>query len=345
MLDLISFKSFLKPGKPTTADFVRFLGMLLQGLSTHVIEGDTEDLTVYRDETNSLAEHISESSTSEDILLTVTAGLRSLEEHNRRTHKFIRAQSIELKTALRTATETIAGLAHSKVESVHQLAVVEKKMEQASAIEDIRLLRVKLQDCLTIIREESARLRTESDTRLTSLEETIESVFSEGRFNPALLALDAVTGLENRVAAERLIRQRITEGKTCAAALFVVNKLSTVNRRFGRTTGDEVLLMVSQHLGQSMPPNTVLFRWSGPALAAVVDIQDNFEEVNRKLSRAANAQLEKNIEASGRSAFVPISFLLLVQKVGAGKSPKDVFKAMDQFVAANALEEPAPASE
>jgi GGDEF domain-containing protein len=339
-MDLVSFKSFLKPGKPATADFVRFLRMLLQGLSTHVVEGDLDDLLAYREETQRLAEQVSEQASSEDILLAVAGTLRSLEEYTRRATRFAGAQNIELKAALRNTTETIAALTHSRSESVQQLAVIERKIEQASAIEDVRLLRVRLQDCLTMIREESVRLRGESDARMNAMQQKIESLFSpEGGFNPGVIAVDPVTCLENHAAAEKLIGERIAGGKPCAAALFVVSKLMMVNRRFGRTMGDEVLFLVAQHVGKSLPPNSVLFRWRGPALAAVVDIQPTFEEVSRKLTRIAGAQLEKNIDADGRNALVPVSVLLFTQRTGASSDPQEVFKAMDQFVAANTTEE------
>jgi GGDEF domain-containing protein len=339
-MQLVSFKSFLKPGKPVAPDFVRFLCMLLQGLSIHVIEGDSEDLAAFREETAPLADQLSENSSTDDILMATTVALRSLEEYNRRTKKFISAQSLELKTALTTMTETISVLAQSRSESVQQLAVIERKMVQASAIEDIRLLRVKLQDCLTTIREENTRLREESEARLGALQQKIESTFTaDDSSHPPLIAIDTVTGLGNRAAGEKLIGERIAEGRSSAIALFLVNKLAMVNKRFGRVVGDEILVMVAQHIGQAMPLNSILFRWSGPALVAVVDIPSDFDEVSRKLGRITNSHLEKNIESGARSIFVPIHILLSIQKIGAASLPPEVFKILDQFVSSNVVEE------
>jgi GGDEF domain-containing protein len=225
------------------------------------------------------------------------------------------------------------------------LAVIERKMEQASTLDDIRLLRLRLQDCLTIVREESVRLRSESDARMVASQEKIESISSpEAGLGPGVIAVDPVTCLENYAAAEKLIFERISEGKACAMALFVAGKLVMVNRRFGRTMGDEVLFMVAQHISKSLPPNSILFRWRGPALAAVVEIQPSFEEVSRKLARIAGAQLEKSIDEGGRIALVPISLLLFTQRIGVNSDTHEVFKAMDQFVVANTMEEQPVAS-
>lgn len=339
-MDLVSFKSFLKSGKPTTADYVRFLRMVLQGLSTQVVEGDSEDLAAYRNETSEFAERVTEESRAEDILLSVTVGLRSLEEYNRRTKKFLGAEGMELKTALRSLTEAVALLAHTRGEPVQLLAALERKIEHASAIEDLRVLRIQLQETLSVIGEESTRLRTEAEARMEALQQRLEAVFSpDGQVNAVLYTLDAVTGLENRAAAEKLISERVEQGRPCVAALFVVSKLAMVNRRFGRAVGDEVLLMVAHHIGQSLPANSVLFRWSGPALAAVIDIQSNSEDLHRKLTRIASTPLEKNIEAGERQTFVPVTVLLFTQRTGAASVPKGVFKAMDQFVSSNAMEE------
>jgi GGDEF domain-containing protein len=342
-MDLVSFKSFLRPGKPTVADYVRFLHMLLHGLSTHVVEGDLEDLLAYREETQRFAEQVTEHASSESILLAVASSLRSLDEHTRRATRFVSAQSVELKAALRTTTDTIAVLTQSRSESVQQLGVIERKMEQASAIEDIRLLRLRLQDCLTIIREESIRLRGESEARMHAMEEKVAAVFSaDGCLKPELIGVDPVTCLENHVAAEKLISDRIAEGKPGAIALFMVSKLVMVNRRFGRTVGDEVLFMAAQHIGASLPPNSVLFRWKGPALAAIVDLHPNFDDVSRKLTRITMTQLEKNIDDGGRIALVPISLVVFTQKSGASSDANEIFRAMDHFVFTNAIEEPQP---
>jgi GGDEF domain-containing protein len=335
-MDLASIKSFLKPGKPASADFIRFMRMLLQGLATQVIEGDSDELAEFRKETGPLADRLDENSSSEDILLAVTVGLRSLEDYNRRTQKFILAHTVELKTALRTMTETVAVLMQSRTESGEQLTAVERKMEQASAIEDIRELRRKLQDCLVLIKEENTRLKIESKEKIESLQRQVE-VALKAADSPSRVGegVDAVTGLEGHAAAEQLIAKRISDRKPCVIALFVINRLATINRRFGRKVGDEVLVQVAQHLGQLLPGNSVLFRWSGPALAALVEIQPNFDDVNRKLLRIASGQLEKNIEDGERSVFVPIMTLLHVQKVTIVTVAKEVIRQMDHFVAEN----------
>lgn len=333
-------RSFLKPGKPTTFDFIRFVRILLNGVSTNVIEGDPDELAEYTKRVAPLTERISEESSAEDILLAVTTALWSLDEHNRRTRKFIDMRSVELKSALRTMTETISVLTESRSESVERLTLVQGKMEKASAIQDIRSLRSSLQDCLGVIKEESARLRVESEARLHVLEEKVQSgITSSAGANGAASSVDLITGLETRDPAEHQIAERITGGRPCVAALFVLSRLPFVNRHFGRKIGDQVLAQIARHISNSLPPNSVLFRWSGPALAAIVEIQPNVEEVNRKLTRIAAAHLSKNVDDGGRSLFVPITVVLWTQRVGAGSVVAEVFKAMDNFVTASATEE------
>jgi GGDEF domain-containing protein len=309
-----------------------------------VVEGEPEELAEYTKRVAPLIERISEESSAEDILLAVTTALWSLDEHNRRTRKFIDMRSFELKSALRTMTETISVLTESRSESVERLTLVEGKMEKASAIQDIRSLRSSLQDCLDVIKEENARLRAESEARLHVLEEKVQSALaSTASLNRAASSMDVITGLESHAAAEHQIAERITEGRPCVVALFVVSRLAFVNRHFGRKIGDQVLTQIARHISNSLPPNSMLFRWSGPALAAVVDIQPNLEEVNRKLARIASAHLSKNVDDGGRSLLVPITVALWTQRAGAGSVEAGVFKAMDNFVAANASEE-APTS-
>jgi GGDEF domain-containing protein len=147
--------------------------------------------------------------------------------------------------------------------------------------------------------------------------------------------VDPATGLQLRTDAEQLIASRIVEGKDALVALFLVDRLSSLNSRFGRKVGDEVLLMVAQHLGQQLPEKSPPFRWSGPAFLAVLGLSGGSQSTERLVRQIAAARLEKNTEALGRSVLLPVSCSVVVLKIGAGDSAEIVFHTLDKHVASH----------
>jgi GGDEF domain-containing protein len=146
---------------------------------------------------------------------------------------------------------------------------------------------------------------------------------------------DPVTGLPGRTAAEGLMAANITAGKDCVSVIFLVNRLGSINGRYGRKVGDEVMLQVAQHLAKRAPSGTRLFRWGGPAFAAIVEVHSNIAELSRDLSRLASLKLEKNIETEHRFVMVPITILYMPKRITANAVAQTVFAEMDQFIAAS----------
>ena len=101
-------------------------------------------------------------------------------------------------------------------------------------------------------------------------------------------ATDATTGLQSRVQAEQLI-ESIVQGQQsdkggAAIAIFLVNRIVSLNARFGRKVGDEILVLVAAHLGRKLPFTSAPFRWSG-LLGAELQVK-----------KIAFAKLEKTFE-------------------------------------------------
>ena len=228
-------------------------------------------------------------------------------------------------------TETITFLSTSSNTGVEQLQTVERNLKKASNIGDIRMLRGKLDECLQVVRNESNRLREESDTRIATLREGVERTANHVRSAGLDRAADPATGLSGRSAAEELIAANVSQGKDFVVALFLVDRLAHVNGRFGRQTGDEVLLQVAQHVGQRLEGGS-LFRWSGPALAAIQEVRGSFNEIERQMKRVASLRLEKTIATDGRFILLPVTCSYLLQKVSAGDSAGVVARNLDRFV-------------
>jgi GGDEF domain-containing protein len=330
-MDIVSIKKFLKPGKPKPEDYIRFIQLLLQGIELHAVEADALAFSQFRQNISTVSGRLSEQSGGEEILAAMGVVIRTMSEYNQVATRVSQAHLRELQAMLVMTTETIAFLSESSNTGVERLHALERNIRKASSIHDVRELRGKLVECLTLVRNESNRLRDESNTRISALREGVEHTVKQVRTAGLDQPVDPATGLHGRAAAEEQIAANISQGKDFAVTLFLVDRLAHFNGRFGRKTGDEVLLQVAQHIGQRLETAS-LFRWSGPAFAAVMDIRTTFTEVERQMKRIASLRLEKTIATDGRFVLFPVTCSYLLQKVLAGDSADVVARNLDRFV-------------
>src|ERR1700678_830109 len=94
---MTSIKSFLKRGKPTASDFIRFLQLLLQGMTVHGAEGAADDMGRFRDELAAVSDRLTEQASAEEILLGIAAAIHAMDEFNRRSSTFLKARTREMQ--------------------------------------------------------------------------------------------------------------------------------------------------------------------------------------------------------------------------------------------------------
>ncbi len=309
---------------------------LLTGIGRCTLDGTEADLESFRKSMQSLAAQVNDQSTGGEADATVGAGLNLLREYNEKILSFHGCHTSELKTVMRTMTETITYLSESRTRSVHQLNFMERELEQASQIDDIRLLRGRLISCLDIVREETVRLQSESQARSNEVRQQIDRPVRVSEPPLGFSSMDSVTGLPSRRAAERAISEALAFGSTHAVAVFVVKRLSAINAKYGRAVGDEAMLRVANHFAQHLSAATFLYRWSGPALVALIQAHINPGDIKRSWAKAAATRHEMSMEAKQRSIFVLVETSMSFQLVTKTTSPDDLFSRLDQYVAEQA---------
>ena len=107
---------------------------------------------------------------------------------------------------------------------------------------------------------------------------------------PAAADLDPVTGLPGKAQAESALDALCKTGESCYAVVLVIDNLTSIGVRFGRRAGDELLRSYGNFIAQILSPDDRLFRWSGPALLALLPRVDGMDCVRDNI----RAQLERN---------------------------------------------------
>ena len=178
-MDLVSWGEYLKvkpdlTEQPVPSDILEYLRMLLRGIGFHAFPGDAEDLVRLKTHLAEIAESFTHDSSGEDLLVGINRALRSLEEYNLSLADLVKAHSSELRTMLTTMTETVKFLSSSSDMSVKQLGVIEGELQRASTLDDTRQLRLQLNGCLHLVRNESLRVQAEARAKIVSLKSDVQ---------------------------------------------------------------------------------------------------------------------------------------------------------------------------
>ena len=313
---------------------------MLTGVARHTLGVNEDELSAFREGMLALASQVHEQASAAELENTVSQALNLLIEYNDRSLKFNVTHTSELKAVMRTMTETLTYLSESRTRSVHQLQFMERELEQATQIDDLRLLRARLIACLDVVRDETVRLQSESQARSNEVRQQIDRAVKIVEPPVRFGAMDIVTGLPSRRSAERTISEAVTQNVEHAVAIFVVRRLNSINAKYGRAAGDEVMLRVTNHFAQHLSAATFLYRWSGPSLVALITALGNKEEIRKAWNKAASVKQEISLEVKQRAVFVVVEISMSFQVITKATVPEELFQGLDRFVADHV--EPAP---
>jgi GGDEF domain-containing protein len=304
---MISLKSYLSRENEAEAAYRRIIVLFLQGISLHSVEGDKADHDRFREDIDKCLSVLSPETLTSELLVVVGGALRAMEEYNQRTSKFVRRQNTELQHMVSMLTQTIITIGDSSENSVNRLQNIEKSIESTQAVEDIQILKLRMSECLEAVRDEAVRQRRDGRDALASLKKELESSQELMGSRATKPDLDVATGLPGKAEAERAIRKAIEAPQGKFLMIAVCSRVQAVNARFGYAVGDRMLEAFAEHFKKRLSASDRLFRWQGPALAALLERAERLERVRAEIRQFADIRFDKTVEVGQRTVLIPIS--------------------------------------
>lgn len=312
--------------------FLRTTMLLLQAVGLHAAIADEADYETFRSDIERLALRLEKSPYSDAFLITGSA-VKALEDYNRHITGTFRSLRNELQSIVAMLTETIAALAANCTRSSNRLQQLEKQLEKASAIEDVRAIKLRLADCLEELRAERLQGIQATQEQVTRLKEGLERARQEiGSPAPGQGGTESATGLPERNAAEQALAEALASGCTLGAVVFVLDRLPAINVRFGYAAGDLVILGFLHHLKESLPGPYRLFRWTGPAFLVLADIPEHVENFREQMTHIISARVEETVRIGNRTVLLPVSGSCAVFPLAEAKSLPALLAKIDSFV-------------
>ncbi len=336
----ISLKRYLSGADQELAEtFQRMTLLLLEAIRLHAVVGEPDEHQRFQQDIAKLENKLQQDFSPQQVLVVAGAVARALEDYNQRTTRFIRMQSAELQGMLAMLTETVAAISAGSERTVTRLQTIEKQLERASMLEDIRTLKARLSECLLAVREEARQQREETARTIAELRNEIrraqqrQSAVAPAKPN---VAPQGMGRAEAEAALARAVEQRLH----AYAAVFVLERFDLISGRFGPNAAEQLARFFRHHLTQGILSSDAVFRWSNASFLVLMERAGSLEEARAEVQRVASVRLEWTLQIGTRTVLLPVSSRWAVIPVYQFPSLRLVVEEIDTVVAGTAAAAP-----
>jgi diguanylate cyclase (GGDEF)-like protein len=302
---MISIKRYLNQSAAEDA-LRQSAAMLVESIGDSAVEGDARELAVFRSEISRIGEAFTDDTKPEDLLAAAVSATEVLRAYNKRITCLIDTQANEARAIVRMLRQTAVAITGENTRSGQRLQQIGNELEKTGEIKDLSALKLHLGECLSSLHEETQKQKSEADSTIQRLQAQIEQSKASASY-PKGGELDPITGLPQLNDALGAIQQAIDGGTRQYAVVMVVDRVQLINARFGHKAGDRMLRTFKRHVEKQILRSDRLFRWTGPALVAIVERAAPASDVRLEIKRMLDQRIEETYSDQGRSVLLPIT--------------------------------------
>jgi len=306
---------------------------LLNAMEAHCIVTDASDYGKFCADIGKLRETFAEPS-SASLLAAAGTAKKVILEYNQQASRSVRARILELHKVLKSFAKAVAGMATGSDRTLTHLRDLERQIVKAGTCEQVRSLGTRLAECLETLRLETELQHEHHQETLSQLRREVESAW-----RPSVTAADApangdaLSGLRLRAKAESALKELTQSGRHGFVVAFVVDRVQLTNARFGYAVGDQILVLLREHLATQLQARDQLFRWTGPVFLALLDRPNRPDEVRAEITRITSAKLETTAQIGTRPVLLPVAFTSAIFSLFEIDAVPLLIEQIDAFVA------------
>jgi GGDEF domain-containing protein len=320
-------------------DAMRKISLLLvEAVALNATDAGAGERDVFQRNVRRIGDRLGETRDPQIVLSAAEDLIQLIEAHHAAGERFRAAQAAEFLSIIRLLTSKLIGMADSSDASRARLAEIDANLTSASGADDLKVLRLKLEESLVGIRQEASRqARQATDIRSETEQMQERIVAATGMAGRQAVGIDPITGLPDRLAAELALQRAVRrEMPHNFAAMFSIQRLLGINQRFGFAAGDTVLHAYAWHVAQQLSASDMLYRWRGPSLLAFLKSSKGKAVVSTEIRRICGARFEHSVELDGKSVLLAVPVASLVLELTG--DPEAIGRTFDQFTSAQSGE-------
>ena len=187
---MISLKKLLATKADDEPALSRVVWLILEAIACHAIETDAAEREEFQVALRHIAKKIEESERNATTFVLAGEAIKSIEMYNRGVQRSLHSQVKELQSIVSLFTRCCTCFA-----SATNLRQIERQIEKAAQIEDLRALKIQLELSLKGICDEAAQQEARGTTIATEIQATLSRPESAAVLAAAVSDIDLVTGL------------------------------------------------------------------------------------------------------------------------------------------------------
>lgn len=299
---------------------------LLKAIREHAVHGPPEDHDRFQALIGDLSRRMVSTDDDAELVMMAGAAQQALRQYEVETNSFWQGQSSELRRIVSALTVALAEFGDRHSQAAERLVTLEHTLVKIGKLEDLHLVRLKIEDCVQALRTEHQH-HVSTQTLVSQSLQAATATAGIRRHQA-----DPVTGLDTRQTAEEQISAHLRQRpEGVHVALFVIHRIQQINSRYGHAVGDEMLTTFLQHIAVSLNKKDQIYRWSGPAFLALVKRDESPEAVMMEMRRIASYKIDKELEIRDRSVMVPLSASVCLISLKSTSRLAAVAAELDQF--------------
>jgi GGDEF domain-containing protein len=243
---------------------------------------------------------------AENLLILAGSTAETLEAYNRQITRSIVKRDGTYQAIIRMFQDGLTRIAGENTECAQTLRRMNEEWESGAGFRNPPSLKLQLSGCLDGILEAFEREKAASKALIEKLQIQVESLRPPTQ-PAARPQVDRTTGLLHRKDCVGAIREAIERGTRHYAVVMVVNRFQPISARLGREAGNWMLARIGQFILSQLQASDQLFHWSGPAMVAILERQQSFDQVRALVRRMLDNPLQETWASGGRSVLIPLS--------------------------------------
>jgi diguanylate cyclase (GGDEF)-like protein len=247
------------------------LEAILNTTRENILVTDTEEHTWFCTSLENFVERLREDTSITNVEVVGALVTKTLADHYAKLARQTESRETELKRIIHLLTESASRLDQENKQFYTQLRQAVQNFQSISQLEDISFLRRKLSDQVSHLQETVGRQELSSGGLVARLQAELDTARQEIDQLTQAATTDALTQLPTRRAAEKCIRELISQDEPFSVGMAVIERLDLINLRYGAQIGDMVLRRFSGTLKSQLPKRAYLSRWGGPAFVVVLE--------------------------------------------------------------------------
>jgi diguanylate cyclase (GGDEF)-like protein len=242
----------------------------------------------------------------------------------RHTARHYQQKSDEVKELLIVMAHTAESVGARDQRCAGQFHEVTARLTAIASLDDLTQIRASIEKSAAELKTSIDRMTEEGKAAIDQLQAQVSTYRRKLEDAEEIASRDALTGLRNRMFAEKLIERRLAAAATLCVAIVDIDEFKKVNDEHGHLIGDELLKQFATELVSACRSTDAIGRWGGDEFIIILEcgLTDATAQIDRlskwvcgsytiaQKSRTLKLQLHASIGLAEHLPGEPINDLL-----------------------------------